>query len=115
MAGITRTPHCHKIRYGITGAPILTEDDMDGSFAPGVGVEPTLIELVYSTPQDGRGLSVTASVTGNWTRFGKRESGQPVTTHFRGDPANWPGWLAEEARANATTHPSRNTTQEPPR
>ncbi|MFH9215441.1 hypothetical protein [Streptomyces globisporus] len=100
-AAAVRAPYCHTIRYGITGAPILTEDEMDGSFAPGVGVAPTLIELAYSTPQDGRAPSVTASVTGRWTRFGKPEPGQYVTTDFAGDPSGWPTWLAEEARTHA--------------
>jgi hypothetical protein len=94
-----RTPYCHKIRYGITGAPILTEDDMDGSHAPGVGVEPRLIELVYSTARDGKPASVSASVTGWWTRFGRRdEPDDQVTTHFKSGPDGWPYWLAEEAR-----------------
>ncbi|MFM9703637.1 hypothetical protein [Streptomyces galilaeus] len=92
-----RTPYCHKIRYGITGAPILTEDDMDGSYAPGIGVSPTLIELIYSAARDGKPASVSASVTGTWTRFGERADGQ-VATHFKGDPDGWPAWLAEEAR-----------------
>ncbi len=94
-----RTPYCHKIRYGITGAPILTEDDMDGSHAPGVGVEPRLIELVYSTARDGKPASVSASVTGWWTRFGRRdEPDDQMTTHFKSGPNGWPEWLAEEAR-----------------
>ncbi|MGO1025647.1 hypothetical protein ACTOXX_34290 [Streptomyces rubiginosohelvolus] len=100
-AAAERSPYCHTIRYGVTGAPILTEDEMDGSFAPGVGVDPTLIELAYSTPQDGRAPLVTASVTGRWTRFGKPEPGQYVTTDFAGDPSGWPAWLAEEARTHA--------------
>jgi hypothetical protein len=92
-----RTPYCHKIRYGITGAPTLTEDEMDGSHAPGIGVAPTLIELAYSAARDGKPASVSASVTGSWTRFGKRADGQ-VTVHFKNDPDGWPVWLAEEAR-----------------
>ena len=92
-----RTPYCHKIRYGITGAPILTEDEMDGSHAPGIGVSPTLIELVYSAARDGKPASVSASVTGSWTRFGEPADGQ-VATHFKNGPDGWPAWLVEEAR-----------------
>jgi hypothetical protein len=92
-----RTPHCTKIRYGITGAPPLDESEMDGSHAPGVGVSPTSIELVYSAARDGKPASVSASVTGDWTRFGKPDGGQ-VTTHFPDGPDGWPVWLAEEAR-----------------
>ncbi|WP_405960776.1 hypothetical protein OG235_27825 [Streptomyces sp. NBC_00024] len=92
-----RIPYCHKIRYGITGAPILAEDEMDGSYAPGVGVRPSLIELVYSAARDGKPASVSASVTGSWTRFGEPADGQ-VTTHFANGPSGWPAWLAEEAR-----------------
>lgn len=92
-----RTPYCHKIRYGITGAPILTEDEMDGSHAPGMGVSPTLIELIYSAARDGKPATVSASVTGSWTRFGQPADGQ-VTTHFTNGPDGWPEWLAEEAR-----------------
>jgi hypothetical protein len=96
---ITRTPYCTKIRYGIEGAPILDGDDMDGSHAPGVGIRPTLIEFVYSAARDGKPASVSASVTGQWTRFGKREPfDDQVTTHFKGGPDGWPAWLAAEAR-----------------
>jgi hypothetical protein len=97
MTEPTRTPYCTKVRYGISGAPILTEDEMDGTFAPGVGVEPTLIELVYHAPRDDKPASVSASVTGDWTRYGERDGGQ-VETHFRSGPDGWPAWLAEEAR-----------------
>lgn len=94
-----RTPHCTKIRYGITGAPLLTEDEMDGSHAPGVGVAPTLVELVYSPARDGKPARVDASVTGDWTRFGEPDGfGGRVTTHFKNGPDGWPAWLAEEAR-----------------
>jgi hypothetical protein len=94
---ITRTPYCTKIRYGITGAPTLDGDEMEGSHAPGVGVRPTLIELVYSAARDGKPASVSASVTGDWMRFGKPDGGQ-VATHFLDGPDGWPAWLAEEAR-----------------
>ncbi|MFI8872422.1 hypothetical protein [Streptomyces sp. NPDC055243] len=94
-----RTPYCHKIRYGITGAPTLTEDEMSGSHAPGVGISPTLIELVYSAARDDKPARISASVTGWWTRFGKRdEPANEMTTHFADGPDGWPGWLAEEAR-----------------
>lgn len=92
-----RTPYCTKIRYSITGAPTLGESEMDGSHAPGVGVRPTSIELVYSAARDGKPASVSASVTGDWMRFGKPDGGQ-VTTHFSDGPDGWPEWLAEEAR-----------------
>lgn len=92
-----RTPYCTKIRYGIAGAPTLTEDEMDGSHAPGIGLAPKLIELIYSVARDGKPASVSASVTGEWTRFGERADGQ-VTVHFTDGPDGWPAWLAEEAR-----------------
>lgn len=98
---VARTPYCTKIRYGITGAPILDGDDMDGSHAPGVGVRPTLIELVYIPDRDGKPAHVDASVTGTWTRFGQPDPdgfGGQVATHFRNGPDGWPTWLAEEAR-----------------
>lgn len=94
---IVRTPYCHKIRYGITGAPTIDESEMDGSHAPGIGVRPSLIELVYSSARDGKPASVSASVTGEWTRFGKPADGQ-VAVHFKGAVGSWPAWLAEEAR-----------------
>ena len=94
-----RTPYCHKIRYGVTGAPTLDGDDMDGSHAPAVGVIPKLIELVYSPARDGKPARVDASVTGDWTRFGEPDDfGGQVTTHFKNGPDAWPAWLAEEAR-----------------
>jgi hypothetical protein len=92
-----RTLYAHKIRYGITGAPMLTEDEMEGSHAPGIRVAPALIELVYSAPRDGKPASVSASVTGPWTRFGERADGQ-MAVHFKNGPEGWPVWLAEEAR-----------------
>lgn len=104
---ITRIPYCRKVRYGITGAPVLNEDEMDGTFAPGVGVRPTLIELVYSAARDGKPASVSASVAGDWMRFGKpQEPGGQVETHFKSGPAGWPAWLAEEARLHAPDAPS---------
>ncbi|GAX57278.1 hypothetical protein [Streptomyces olivochromogenes] len=97
-----RTPYCHKIRYGITGAPILDESEMDGSHAPGVGVKPALIELIYSAAQDSQPAvpaRVSASVTGWWMRFGERvQPERQVTTHFTNGPNGWPAWLAKEAR-----------------
>lgn len=102
MKSINRTPYCHKIRYGVTGAPILTEDEMDGSYAPGVGIEPALIELVYSSAQTSQPsvpASVNASVTGWWTRHGIREAPEKqVAVHFKDGPDGWPTWLADEAR-----------------
>ncbi len=96
-----RTPYCTKIRYGITGVPTLDESEMDGSHAPGVGVRPTLIELVYSAARDGKPATVSASVTGEWMRFGQRDPGGfggQVDVHFKSGPDGWPAWLAEEAR-----------------
>lgn len=97
MTDLVRTPYCHKIRYGITGAPTIDESEMDGSHAPGIGLRPSLIELVYSAARDGKPASVAASVTGEWTRFGEPVGGQ-VTAHFAGNLDGWPGWLAAEAR-----------------
>ncbi|MFM9589836.1 hypothetical protein ACKI1J_15065 [Streptomyces scabiei] len=105
----TRTLYAHKIRYGVTGFPILDGDDMDGSHAPGVGVRPTLIELVYSPARDGKPASVSASVTGDWTRFGHADPdgfGGQVTTHFKNGPDGWPAWLAEEARRHDPAPPA---------
>lgn len=97
MTEPTRTPYCTKIRYGICGAPLLAEDEMDGSHAPGIGVQPKLIELIYSAARDGKPASVSASVTGAWTRFGEPAGGE-VAVHFKNGPDGWPAWLAEEAR-----------------
>lgn len=109
-----RTPYCHKIRYGITGAPILTADEMDGSHAPGVGLKPTRIELAYHAARDGQPARVDASVTGDWTRFGEPDGfGGQMTTHFKSGPDGWPVWLAAEARLHdpavpdATPHAGR--------
>ncbi|CAM5265336.1 hypothetical protein [Streptomyces fumanus] len=97
MTDPTRTPYCHKIRYGISGAPTLTGDEMQGSHAPGVGMSPRMIEVVHSAARDGRPAAVMVSVTGEWTVDGRPGSGE-VTAHFEGDPSGWPVWLAEEAR-----------------
>jgi hypothetical protein len=103
-----RTPYCRKIRYGITGAPTLTEDEMDGSYAPGIGAAPTLIELVYHSARDGKPASVTASETGSWMRLGQRADGQ-VTVHFAGSLDSWPQWLAAEARMHDPDVPADAT------
>jgi hypothetical protein len=109
----TRTPYCTKIRYGITGAPILDCDEMDGSHAPGVGVAPKLVELVYSAPRDGKAAAVSASVTGGWTRFGRPGDGE-IAVHFTSDPASWPAWLAAEARLHDPAVSSAGVVQLPP-
>jgi hypothetical protein len=99
MDMITRTPYCHKIRYGVTGAPALTGDEMEGSHRPGIGLDPTLIELIYSPARDGKPATVSASVTGWWMDDGEVSQPQDsVATHFRNGPDGWPVWLVEEAR-----------------
>lgn len=96
---LKRTPYCHKVRYGVTDAPIIDGDQMIGSYAPGVGIAPVLIELVYSSPLPDRPSSVSATINGVCTRFGEPERPErTMNAHFNDGPAGWPAWLAEEAR-----------------
>lgn len=92
-----RTAYCHKIRYGVTRAPDTI--GMDGSYAPGIAVSPTLVELVYSAARDNKPTGVSASVTGWFVKDGKRvDPESTVTVHFTDGPEGWPDWLAAEAR-----------------
>ncbi|MGW0948516.1 hypothetical protein ACWD4O_39000 [Streptomyces sp. NPDC002623] len=95
----TRTPYCHKVRYGVTSAPVIDESHMDGSYAPGIGVSPVLVELVYSAARDGKPASVNATVNGWWMRHGERVQPEgKVDVYFADGPDGWPAWMAEEAR-----------------
>ncbi|MFB7592328.1 hypothetical protein [Streptomyces sp. NPDC056169] len=98
-----RTPYARKIRYGVTGAPILpSQNPHTGDMA----VRPSLVELVYSAARDGRTARVSASVTGLCMRDGKpvQPEGQ-VALHYKNGPDGWPAWLANEARLHAAAPP----------
>lgn len=95
-----RTPHCRKVRYGVTDAPALHGvSDGAGSF----DVDPTLIEFIFYAARGDRPASVSVSVTGWRMRHGERiQPGGPegeVYVYFSGDPDGWPEWLAEEQKA----------------
>ena len=95
-----RTPYCHKIRYGVTDAPDTTR--MEGSYASGISIDPTLVELVYSAAREGKPASVSASVRGWVMRDGVRvypdDPDDQMLVHFKNGPEGWPAWLAAEAR-----------------
>ena len=100
MSQPERTPYCHKIRYGVSGAPDTT--GMEGSYASGLSIDPTLVELVYSTARDGKPASLSASVRGWVMRDGVRvnpdDPDDQMLVHFKNGPDGWPAWLAAEAR-----------------
>lgn len=92
-----RTLYAHKIRYGVTGAPLLPNPDL-----PTFGVIPALVELVYSAARDGRPGCIGASVTGCLHRDGEAVQPESQTTqHYSNGPDGWPQWLANEARHHA--------------
>lgn len=91
---LNRTPYCHKIRYGVTGAPVLRHVRGD---VHSFDVEPTLIELIYHAARGDQPASVSASVTGWQMHDGERvELEGEVYVYFSDDPDDWPEWLAEE-------------------
>jgi hypothetical protein len=94
---VTRTPFCTKVRYGVTGAPAIPGGQ--GSYAPGITIEPTWIELVYSPARNGKPATVAAAVTGWYMRDGERVQPEgAVLSHYFNGPDGWPAWLAAEAR-----------------
>lgn len=109
-----RTPHCCKVRYGVTDAPAL-HGVSDGTRS--FDVDPTLIELIYYAARDDQPASVSASVTGWRMRDGERiQPGGPegeVHVYFSGDPDGWPEWPAEEqARHREAAHTLLSCTTE---
>ena len=91
-----RTPHCHKIRYGVTGAP---EIPIDVPTAPDVTMAPTAVEIRYLAPRGEQPAFVDATVRGYWMRGGERwQPEKELLHHFKNGPDGWPEWLAEEAR-----------------
>ncbi|MFF8610880.1 hypothetical protein ACF06X_33780 [Streptomyces sp. NPDC015346] len=94
---VTRSPYCRKIRYGVTGAPFLS--DPATLSAPDTGIAPTLVELVYSAARDDRPASISATVEGWWIRHGQlAHPKKKVMAHYGHGPAGWPQWLADETR-----------------
>ena len=105
-----RTPYCHKIRYGITGAPELP--GCEGSYAPEITIAPKVIEFVYSVAREGQPACVDAAVTGSWMRDGERVlPDREITHHYAHGPEGWPGWLVEEARLHDPVVPAPATDQ----
>ncbi|MFI0967126.1 hypothetical protein ACH4S8_37930 [Streptomyces sp. NPDC021080] len=99
-AGIRRTPLRTTVRYGIAGAPLLTAEQLrDGSYGPGTGIEPSVIEIRYSSAREGVEASVSVTVTGSWTSEGEPERpAREVETRFEGDRDQWPRWVRLEVR-----------------
>lgn len=95
----TRIPYCHKIRYGVSGAP---EIPIDVPTAPDVTLAPTLVEIRYLAARGEQPAFVDATVSGYWMCGGERwQPEKELAHHFKNGPEGWPAWLAEEARLHA--------------
>ncbi|MFE6903822.1 hypothetical protein ACFVFJ_44575 [Streptomyces sp. NPDC057717] len=108
-----RTPYTHKIRYGVTGAPQLP------GHRPGNTLDPTVVELLYAAPRDGRPARVDVMVTGWWMRDGERvQPERQVAHHWADGPEDWPDWLVKEAQlhepAAAPSAPEPTRCSDPP-
>ncbi|MFG3276201.1 hypothetical protein [Streptomyces luteogriseus] len=89
-----RIPLARSVIYAVRGVPEVAEE-----YNPERTIVPTEITLHYRAVPDGQLGRVSAYVKGWWMQDGKRvPMDKPVGRWFYGDTAQWPEWLAEEAR-----------------
>ncbi|MFB6675569.1 hypothetical protein ACFCWG_24725 [Streptomyces sp. NPDC056390] len=89
-----RIPIGRNITYAVRGMP-----DVPNQYGPGY-LAPTEISLTYRATEDSQLGRFHAYVKGHWLRDGEEVPTDEKLPgqHYNGDPANWPEWLAEEAR-----------------
>jgi hypothetical protein len=89
-----RIPIGRNVTYAVRGMPPVAN-----AYGPGFLV-PTEVSLTYRAAEDSQLGRFHAYVKGQWLRDGEVvPSGEKLPgQHYNGDPANWPEWLAEEAR-----------------
>lgn len=91
-----RIPITRSVSYAVRGAP---EMPAHGAAVPGTTLAPTQVTFTYRDAPDSQLGRVQARVKGFWMRDGGRVNpGQPMAQHYFGDLADWPKWLAGEAR-----------------
>jgi hypothetical protein len=92
---VSRIPLARSVVYTVRGAP-----EIDDGYSGEHTIAPTEISLTYRLAADGQPGSVHAYVAGWWMRGAVRVPvDKPVGRHFPGRTfADWPAWLAEEAR-----------------
>jgi hypothetical protein len=97
---IDRIPLGRHVTYAVRGVPeIADEYNAERTIAP------TEISLTYRAAPDSQLGRIHAYVKGWWMQDGTRvPMDKPVGRHFHGDPADWPEWLAEEARLHDPDH-----------
>ncbi|MFI7014409.1 hypothetical protein [Streptomyces sp. NPDC050164] len=93
LADLDRIPLARSVRYIVRGAP-----DVPDEYNETRTVAPTEITLTYRATPDSQLGRVHAYVKGWWMHNGARVHAEAVGRHFHGDLAEWPEWLAAEAR-----------------
>lgn len=86
-------PIAISIVYAVRGRPEVPDEYNETRT-----VAPTEITLTYRSAPDSQLGRVHAYVKGWWMHEGARVHTEAVGRHFTGDLAEWPEWLAAEAR-----------------
>lgn len=95
-AAVDRIRITRSVSYAVKGAP---EVPAHGAAIPGTTLAPNQVTFTYRAAPDSQLGRIQARVKGFWKRDGARVNpGQPMAQHYFGDLADWPEWLAEEAR-----------------
>ncbi|MGQ4358536.1 hypothetical protein [Streptomyces sp. SAS_272] len=90
---LDRTPLARSVRYIVRGAP-----DVPDEYNATRTITPTEVTFTYPAVPDAQLGRVHAYVKGWWKQDGARVHAEAVGRHFTGDLADWPQWLAAEAR-----------------
>jgi hypothetical protein len=98
---LDRIPLTRSVRYAVRGAPEVPDEYHETRT-----IAPTEITFTYRATPDAFLGRVHAYVKGWWMQDDARVHAEAVGRHFTGDPANWPGWLAVEARLHDSGAPS---------
>ncbi|MFF5984389.1 hypothetical protein ACFY78_36660 [Streptomyces olindensis] len=101
LADIDRIPVSRSVRYVVRRAPEVPDE-----FNPDRTIAPTEITFTYHVDPGGLLGRVHAYVKGWWMHEGARVHSEAVGRHFTGDLAEWPEWLAAEARLHDPEQPS---------
>ncbi len=90
---IDRTPVAKSIVYVVRGVP-----DVPDEYNETRTIAPREIMLTYRATTDSGLGRIHAYIKGWWMQDGARVASESVGRHFHGDLAEWPDWLAAEAR-----------------
>ncbi|MEU4170990.1 hypothetical protein AB0F46_29435 [Streptomyces sp. NPDC026665] len=101
-ADIDRIPIARSVRYAVLGAPEVRDQ-----YTRDLTIAPTEITLTYRASPDSQLGRIHAYVKGRWMKGSALvPMDKPVGRHFHGDLADWPEWLATEARLHDPEQPS---------